>query len=233
MEPAKRQPKIQCFNSTTRRFSSKTVDGPPVGSYEDPRRAFAQSAHANPQSGRKQFAAPFGNSSTRFVEADPKKALPGPGRYTTQFHPDYSIQGKVASSINYHSPAVFGGTEQRVLPLANRDAHELPGPAQYESKVAESTKPAAIFVSKTPRVAPPSNLDTPTPTQYNVAQCRVTLVGACCASYPAVQTQTAPSKIPFNGHGKRFQSDALHPTEVDAPAPNVYSSPSTLNKAGM
>jgi hypothetical protein len=66
---------------------------------------------------------------------------------------------------------VFGGTEERVLPLAKRDAHELPGPGEYDRKKSEDTKPAAIFVSKTPRVAPLAHLDTPNPTQYNVAQC--------------------------------------------------------------
>ena len=49
-----------------------------------------------------------------------------------------SIQGKVQASINEYSPAAFGNTAARLIPLVKRDAVDMPGPGVILMDIKET-----------------------------------------------------------------------------------------------
>ena len=169
-EAIRNPPRLQCFNSTSRRFVYREDhDAPPVGAYDDPRRAFEIKSVASDLVAKQT---PFNQSSARFPVTY-KRGNPGPNQYAIDRHPAFSINSRVNSKINYYSPAAFGSTDRRGNPFSARDAYDTPAPGEHQHSYQadqkdqkDHHKPAASYASKTPRLLPLSGLDTPAPTAY-------------------------------------------------------------------
>lgn len=161
------------FGSTQQRFSSVKYVSPPCTKYNDPRSAFEG---VQRPSGLRKI--PFGQSSVRFRENKQAKLVPGPGTYST--NDLNSLVGELTKKAIGHNVAAcpFGSTSMRTVPLVNRDAIDLPGPAQYQNagqdelliKMTQRQKLSSCFASTTKRLPSPPAIATeiPPPGSYEV-----------------------------------------------------------------
>ncbi|XP_063051751.1 sperm-tail PG-rich repeat-containing protein 2 [Engraulis encrasicolus] len=184
------------FLSQAERFTPVREVAPPVGTYNDPRHALEllQKSTGAKRSG-------FGLTALRFSQPKTKPHTPGPGAYNIF---DYGLaQESIKKAIvDSTKKGAFGSTAIRSPVFINKSDPHIPGPAEYQvtKRVEEpyKKKQTAVFKSETKRLStPPTVLDTPPPSLYNVREAYEKAYGH------------KPNMVPRNEEAKRRQGSFL------------------------
>ncbi|CAL8297165.1 unnamed protein product [Gadus morhua 'NCC'] len=162
-------PSISCppFLSETKRFKSAKEEGPPVGTYTDPRCALE--LLKRPLGSKR---GPFGGTAVRFARQSLKHSTPGPGSYN-MFDCGLAQESVKRATLESSRKGGFGCHAQRNSVFHNVQTLDAPGPGQYvvtrPSEELYKRQPMAVFRSATQRMA--ASLlakDTPPPNSYDI-----------------------------------------------------------------
>ncbi|CAL8328901.1 unnamed protein product, partial [Arctogadus glacialis] len=162
-------PSISCppFLSETKRFKSAKEEGPPVGTYTDPRCALE--LLKRPLGSKR---GPFGGTAVRFTRQSLKHSTPGPGSYN-MFDCGLAQESVKRATLESTRKGGFGCHAQRNSVFHNVQTLDAPGPGQYvvtkPSEELYKRQPMAVFRSATQRMA--ASLlakDTPPPNSYDI-----------------------------------------------------------------